>query len=72
MADGAKVLSVPVRLGGGRRYGVEIGAGALSRLGAFARASLPREARKAALVSNPRVFALYGARAVASRGRGAD
>ena len=71
MADGSKVLSVPVRLVGGRRYGVEIGAGALSRLGAFARASLPREARKAALVSNPRVFALYGRRAVAAlRGAG--
>ncbi len=66
MADASKVLSVPVRLGGGRRYSVEIGAGALSRLGAVARASLPREARKAALVSNPRVFGLYGARAVAA------
>ena len=71
MADGSKVLSVPVRLGGGRRYSVEIGAGALSRLGAAARASLPSEARKVALVSNPRVFGLYGARAVAAlRGAG--
>ncbi|HEX8352686.1 MAG TPA: 3-dehydroquinate synthase [Pyrinomonadaceae bacterium] len=71
MADGSKVLSVPVRLGGGRRYAVEIGAGALSRLGAVARASLPREARKVGLVSNPRVFGLYGARAVAAlRGAG--
>jgi 3-dehydroquinate synthase len=68
MADAPKVLSVPVRLGGGRSYRVEIGAGALSRLGASARANLPREARKAVLVSNPRVFALYGARAVAALG----
>jgi 3-dehydroquinate synthase len=68
MADASKVLSVPVRLGGGRSYRVEIGAGALARLGASARASLPREARKAALVSNPRVFELYGARVVEALG----
>jgi 3-dehydroquinate synthase len=66
MADELKTLSVPVRLGGGRGYGVEIGAGALARLGAAARASLPKEARKVALVSNARVFGLYGGRAVAS------
>ncbi|HEX8500094.1 MAG TPA: 3-dehydroquinate synthase family protein [Pyrinomonadaceae bacterium] len=66
MAEGTGVLSVPVRLGGGRSYRVEIGAGALSRLGAAARERLPREARKVALVSNPRVFALYGERALAS------
>ncbi|HYY43233.1 MAG TPA: 3-dehydroquinate synthase family protein [Pyrinomonadaceae bacterium] len=66
MAFGAKVLRVPVRLSGGRGYDVEIGAGALSRLGAVARARLPKEARKVALVSNRRVFALYGERAVAS------
>jgi 3-dehydroquinate synthase len=68
MAEAPKILSVPVRLGGGRSYRVEIGAGALSRLGESARANLPREARKTALVSNPRVFALYGARAVAALG----
>ncbi|HEX8285413.1 MAG TPA: 3-dehydroquinate synthase [Pyrinomonadaceae bacterium] len=71
MADGSKPLSVPVRLGGGQSYRVEIGAGALSRLGAAARAGLRREARKVALVSNPRVFKLYGGRAVESlRGAG--
>jgi 3-dehydroquinate synthase len=71
MAEGSKVLSVPVRLGGGRGYRVEIGAGALSRLGEAARAGLPAGARKAALVSNPRVFGLYGARAAeALRGAG--
>jgi 3-dehydroquinate synthase len=57
---------VAVRLGGGRGYDVEIGAGLLSELGASARASLSEEARRVALVSNPRVFDLYGASAVAS------
>lgn len=66
MTDELKTLSVPVRLGGGRGYSVEIGAGALARLGEAARVSLPKEARKAALVSNGRVFGLYGGRAVAS------
>ncbi len=66
MTDELKTLSVPVRLGGGRGYRVEIGAGALARLGEAARASLPKEARKAALVSNRRVFGLYGVSAVAS------
>lgn len=66
MTDELKTLSVPVRLGRGRGYRVEIGAGALARLGEAARASLPKEARKAALISNARVFGLYGGRAVAS------
>ncbi|HEX8292981.1 MAG TPA: 3-dehydroquinate synthase [Pyrinomonadaceae bacterium] len=66
MTDEPKTLTVPVRLGGGRRYGVEIGAGALARLGAAARDALPKEARKVALVSNARVFGLYGGRAVSS------
>jgi 3-dehydroquinate synthase len=64
LAFGAEVLRVPVRLSGGRGYEVEIGAGALGRLGAVARARLPKQARKAALVSNGRVFGLYGGRAV--------
>ena len=66
MTDELKTLSVPVRLGGGRGYRVEIGAGVLARIGQAARASLPKEARKVALVSNARVFDLYGGRAVAS------
>ena len=71
MADGSRTASVPVRLGGGRQYRVEIGAGTLSRLGEIARRSLPEEARKVALVSNARVFRLYGASAVAAlRGSG--
>ena len=71
--DDKNVRRVAVRLGGGRGYDVTVGAGLLSELGASARASLPSEARRVALVSNPRVFELYGARAVASlRGVGFD
>ncbi|HEX8146334.1 MAG TPA: 3-dehydroquinate synthase [Pyrinomonadaceae bacterium] len=66
MTDESKTLGVPVRLGGGRGYRVEIGAGALARIGHAARASLPKEARKAAVISNARVFELYGGRAVES------
>ena len=61
-----RVRRVAVRLGGGRGYDVSVGAGLLSRLGAVARASLRREARRVAVISNPRVFELYGERAVAS------
>jgi 3-dehydroquinate synthase len=68
MTDELKTLSVPVRLSGGRGYRVEIGAGALARLGHAARASLPKEARKVALISNARVFGLYGGHAVSSLG----
>ncbi|HWS90592.1 MAG TPA: 3-dehydroquinate synthase [Pyrinomonadaceae bacterium] len=64
MTGEPKTLSVPVRLSGGRGYTVEIGAGALARLGETTRASLPGQARKVALVSNARVFGLYGGRAV--------
>jgi len=71
MTDELKTLSVPVRLGGGRGYGVDIGVSALAGLGRAARESLPGQARKAAVVSNARVFGLYGERAVASlRGAG--
>ncbi|HEX8072171.1 MAG TPA: 3-dehydroquinate synthase [Pyrinomonadaceae bacterium] len=65
--DGVRVRRrVPVRLGGGRGYEIEIGAGALAELGAVARRVLGGGARRVALVSNPRVFALYGAQARAS------
>jgi len=60
------MLSVPVRLGGGRAYRVEIGAGVLSRLGEVARARLPRGTHKVALISNRRVYGLYGGRALSS------
>ena len=52
---------VPVRLGAGRGYEIEIGAGALARVGATARRVLSRAARRVVLVSNRTVFALYGA-----------
>jgi 3-dehydroquinate synthase len=54
---------VRVRLGGGAEYSIEIGAGALDLLGETARRALHARARRAALVSNRRVFDLYGARA---------
>jgi 3-dehydroquinate synthase len=57
---------VTVRLSGGRGYPIEIGAGVLSELGGVARSNLLPEARRVALVSNRRVFDLYGARAVES------
>ena len=62
---------VAVRLGGGRGYDVFVGAGLLSELGVAARASLPPQARRVAVVTNARVFGLYGECAVASlRGEG--
>jgi 3-dehydroquinate synthase len=57
---------VVVRLKGGSDYPVEIGAGVLARLGEVARARVAPEARRVALVSNRRVYGIYGARAVAS------
>jgi 3-dehydroquinate synthase len=57
---------VAVRLGGGRGYRIEIGAGLLSELGATARASLSKHARRVGVVSNARAFGLYGVRAVES------
>ncbi|MDQ5836726.1 MAG: 3-dehydroquinate synthase [Acidobacteriota bacterium] len=52
-------------------YPVDVGPGVLSTLGAVARAHLPAEASRVALVSNARVFALYGADALDSlRGAG--
>lgn len=63
-ADGAR--RVAVRLGGRRSYTIEVGAGALSGLGAAARAALGEGAARVALVSNRRVFGLYGPRAVES------
>ena len=48
---------------GGAEYSIEIGAGALDLLGEAARRSLHARARRVALVSNRRVFDLYGSRA---------
>jgi 3-dehydroquinate synthase len=54
-----------------RSYPIDVGPGVLSTLGAVARAHLPAEAARVALISNPHVFALYGAEAAASlRGAG--
>jgi len=56
------VRKVPVRLGAGNSYEIEIGAGALGAVGQTARRVLPANARRIALISNQRVFELYGAR----------
>jgi 3-dehydroquinate synthase len=62
---------VVVRLKDRRSYPIEIGARSLAELGDVARANLSSDAGRVALVSNRRVFGLYGARAVASlRGAG--
>lgn len=49
-----------------RSYGIVIGAGALAALGLLARRSLDAAARRIALISNRKVFNLYGSRAVRS------
>jgi 3-dehydroquinate synthase len=66
MAKADGVRRVFVRLGAGKSYPIEVGAGRLSALGAAARAALGPHAARVALVSNRRVFALYGDRAVGS------
>ena len=66
MSDGSAARRVHVRLGAGRGYTIEVGAGTLAGLGAAARAALGGRAARVALVSNRRVFALYGGRAVES------
>ncbi len=62
----ATIRRVPVRLNAGRGYEIEIGAGALDAVGATARRVLAPQARRVAVVSNARVFSLYGASVVAS------
>jgi 3-dehydroquinate synthase len=57
---------VRVPLGGGAAYDIQIGDGALAMLGATARAALPPRARRVAVISNQKVFGLYGERAVKS------
>ncbi|HEX8422537.1 MAG TPA: 3-dehydroquinate synthase family protein, partial [Pyrinomonadaceae bacterium] len=57
---------VSVRLPARENYEIEIGANALRRLGETARRALPVQARRIALVSNRRVFELYGAGVVRS------
>jgi 3-dehydroquinate synthase len=52
---------VRVRLGARENYEIEIGENALDALGDIARRSLSPHARRVAVVSNERVFTLYGA-----------
>jgi len=55
---------IRVRLPAREDYEIEIGVNALDRLGEIARRSLSPHARRLALVSNARVFKLYGASVV--------
>lgn len=57
---------IGVRLPARESYDIEIGAHALRSLGDIARRALPTHARRIALVSNRRVFALYGAGVLSS------
>jgi 3-dehydroquinate synthase len=57
---------VRVRVGARGDYEILIGTGALDLLGATARGVLHKRARRIVVVSDARVFTLYGARAVAS------
>ncbi len=60
-----------VRAGRGAGYPIEIGAGLLKDIGRLVRESFDAPPRRVALVSNRRVFGLYGERATASlRGAG--
>jgi 3-dehydroquinate synthase len=52
---------VRVRLGARENYEIEIGANALAGVGDIARRTLAPHARRVAVVSNARVFKLYGA-----------
>ncbi len=62
---------VEVRLGGGKDYRIEIAAGALEGIGAVARGTLSPHAQRIVVVSNAKVFGLYGERVAASL-RGAE
>jgi len=66
MVEVGGVRRVAVRLGAGAAYEIEVGAGTLSALGAAARGAVGPGAARAALVSNRRVFELYGRRAEGS------
>lgn len=57
---------MPVRLKAGRSYEIEIGVGALASIGPAARRTLPEAARRIAIISNQRVFDLYGGSVVGS------
>jgi 3-dehydroquinate synthase len=63
MSEKSKVRRVTVRLGRRESYTIEIGGGLLCDLGRAARAALSNSSRRVALISNGRVFELYGAKA---------
>jgi 3-dehydroquinate synthase len=67
-----RVRRISVRLPARENYEIEIGANALRRLGDIARGVLPAHARRIALVSNRRVFDLYGASVLRSLRRAGD
>ncbi|MCA1635136.1 MAG: 3-dehydroquinate synthase [Acidobacteria bacterium] len=66
MSEKREVRGVVVRTGRREGYRIEIGGGLLADLGRVARESLADHTRRVALISNRRVFGLYGARAVGS------
>jgi 3-dehydroquinate synthase len=64
LSEDLKTRRVRVRAGAG--YDVEVGARVLGRVGETARRALSEHARRVALVSNRRVFSLYGERVLES------
>lgn len=71
MSEERGVRRVFVRAGRQGGYPIEVGAGVLARLGRVTRAAFDAPPRRVALVSNGRVFGLYGEKASASlRGAG--
>ena len=67
-----QVLRISVRLPAREHYKIEIGANALQRVGDIARRALHAHARRVVVVSNPRVFDLYGAGVLRSLRRAGD
>jgi 3-dehydroquinate synthase len=63
---GAGARRVAVRLGRGASYRIDVGGGLLEALGRATRAAVGESARRAALVSNAKVFGLYGEKAARS------
>jgi 3-dehydroquinate synthase len=61
-----QMQQVSVRLSGRESYEIEIGANALASIGRTARRTLAPHARRVVVVSNARVFGLYGAGVVRS------
>lgn len=59
-------LKVKLSPKSGHEYEILVGSNVLSKLGALARKSLNEKARRISLVSNPKVFRLYGEKAMKS------